>query len=111
MKKHSEFGEEIVRSSGFKGCRRAALAIRHHHEHFDGRGYPDGLVGDDIPICSRIITIADSYDAMAVTRHYHAARKHQEIMNIMRSEIGTKLDPQFMEIFCKEIERSPFRVE
>lgn len=111
MKKHSEFGEEIVRSSKLKGCKRAAGAIRHHHEHFDGNGYPDGLAGDDIPICSRIITVADSYDAMAVTRYYQHARKHQEIMKIMRSEIGTKFDPQFMEIFCKEIERSPSRVE
>ncbi len=111
MKKHSEFGEDIIRSSRFKGCRRAAIAIRHHHEHFNGEGYPDSLAGYDIPICSRIITIADSYDAMAVTRSYHPARNHQEIMKVMRSEIGTKFDPQFMEIFCTEIERCPFRVE
>ncbi len=72
MKQHSEIGEKIILSIDLEGAPQAARLIRHHHEHYDGRGYPDKLSGEDIPICSRIISIADSYDAMAVTRSYHA---------------------------------------
>ena len=62
--------------------------IRHHHEYYNGLGYPDRLIGEDIPIVYVIISIADSYDAMAVTRSYHKARTHLEIMSILQSETG-----------------------
>jgi HD-GYP domain-containing protein (c-di-GMP phosphodiesterase class II) len=109
MKQHSEIGEKILRATEIEGSEQAALAIRHHHEHYDGGGYPDGLSGEEIPICSRIISIADSYDAMAVTRSYHRARKHSEIMEILRQETGQKHDPQLMPIFLEVIDSSPFR--
>jgi response regulator RpfG family c-di-GMP phosphodiesterase len=111
MKQHSEIGEKIMLSTGFEGARHAARIIRHHHEHFNGGGYPDGLSGESIPICSRIVAIADSYDAMAITRSYQPTRKHREIVEIMRSEAGTKFDPQLMDVFCEIIERSPIRDE
>ena len=111
MKRHSEYGEKIIASSGFKGSQRAAKAIRHHHEHFAGTGYPDGLSGMDIPLCSRIMALADSYDAMAVTRSYHKARNHQEIMSVMLSERGTKFEPRLFDAFCECIEKSPMRVK
>lgn len=111
MKKHSEYGEEIITSSGFEGSHRAAKAIRHHHEHFAGTGYPDGLAGEEIPICSRIIALADSYDAMAVTRSYHRARNHQEIMSVMLSERGTKFEPRLFDVFCECIEKSPMKIQ
>lgn len=106
MKKHAEIGEKIMASTELDGSRQAALAIRHHHEQFDGLGYPDGLAGKNIPICSRIISVADCYDAMAVTRSYHDAKPHGEIMAVLRQETGSKHDPELMPIFCAIIESS-----
>jgi len=110
MKRHSEIGEDIMLSTGIDGSEHASIVIRHHHEHYDGGGYPDGLSGESIPICSRIISIADSYDAMSITRSYHRARKHDEIMKILSNENGKKFDPKLMDIFCKIIEQSSFKV-
>jgi HD-GYP domain-containing protein (c-di-GMP phosphodiesterase class II) len=109
MKTHSEIGEKIIASVEIEGSDQAAKVIRHHHEFFNGGGYPDGLAGEDIPICSRIITIADNYDAMAVTRSYHRARPHGQILAIMHEETGVKLDPDLMAIFHEVIESEPFK--
>lgn len=80
MQRHSVIGEDIVISTEIEGAAEAAIIIRHHHERYDGAGYPDGLAGKDIPLCSRIIGIADSYDAMSTTRAYHPTKSHSEIM-------------------------------
>ena len=109
IKQHSEIGERILASTELEGSQQAARVIRHHHEHYNGSGYPDGLSGEKIPICARIISIADSYDAMAVSRPYHRAKKHSEVMDILREETGDKHDPQLMQVFCEIIERSDFR--
>ncbi len=109
MKTHSEIGETIIAATELEGSRQAAHLIRHHHEHFDGTGYPDGLASTDIPICSRIIAIADSYDAMAVTRAYHGARTHGQIMAILHRETGGKHDPELMRVFCEVVEFSKFK--
>lgn len=113
IKLHSEIGERIILSAGVpdQPIADVARAIRHHHEHFDGGGYPDGLNGEGIPLCARIIALADSYDAMAVTRAYHAARSHDEIMDIMQGETGTKFDPELMRIFSEHIEQNPMRAD
>jgi HD-GYP domain-containing protein (c-di-GMP phosphodiesterase class II) len=109
MKQHSIIGEKIMASTELEGSPQAALIIRKHHEHYDGTGYPDGLSEEDIPICSRIIAIADAYDAMAVTRSYHHARKHWEIIEILHVETGEKFDPNLMLIFTGIIESSKFK--
>ncbi|HCI54217.1 MAG TPA: phosphohydrolase [Gallionella sp.] len=109
MKQHAEIGEKIILSTELEGSQQAARLIRHHHEHYNGRGYPDQLSGENIPICSRIIAIADSYDAMAVTRSYHHARTHLEIMAILHRETGEKHDPELMHVFCKIIESSKLK--
>ncbi|EMR13293.1 metal dependent phosphohydrolase [Methylophaga lonarensis MPL] len=109
MKEHSEIGEKIMLSTELEGAPQVARLIRHHHEHFNGMGYPDNLAGEEIPICARIISIADSYDAMAVTRSYHRVRTHSEIMDILHEETGKKHDPELMKGFCKIIERSHHR--
>lgn len=106
MKQHSEIGERILGATELEGSQQACLAIRHHHEHYNGLGYPDGLKGRAISICSRIISIADSYDAMAVTRSYHQAKTHEQIMAILHEETGEKHDPELMRIFCGIIESS-----
>lgn len=109
MKRHAAIGSDIIAATGIDEADRASRVIRHHHEHFDGSGYPDELAGQDIPICSRIISVADSYDAMAVTRSYHPPRTHDEIMVILHEENGIKHDPEVMTTFCKVIESDDFR--
>ncbi len=109
MRKHSEIGEEIMKATELDGAELAAVVIRHHHEHFDGLGYPDGLAGEAIPIGSRIISIVDSYDAMAETRPYHNARQHTKIMDLLHEEIGKKHDPEIMRMFVKIIEKSKLK--
>ena len=109
MKQHAEIGETIMASTELEGSKQAALVIRHHHENYNGLGYPDGLSGEEISICCRIITIADSYDAMAVTRSYNRAKTHREIMAILHEETGEKHDPEPMRIFGGIIESSRFK--
>lgn len=111
MKQHSEIGEKIMVGTELDGSQQAALLIRHHHEHYNGTGYPDKLSGENIPVFSRIISIADSYDAMAVTRSYHRARTHADIMVILHEETGQKHDPELMRVFCDLIESSEFRAK
>ncbi len=109
MKSHSEIGEKIMASTELEGSQLAARVIRHHHENFNGSGYPDKLAAENIPLCARIISIADSYDAMAITRSYNQARTHREIMAILHKETGGKYDPELMRIFCDIIETSEFK--
>jgi HD-GYP domain-containing protein (c-di-GMP phosphodiesterase class II) len=109
MQKHSEAGADIIMATELEGAAQVALVIRHHHERFDGKGYPDGLAGEAIPLASRIVGIADSYDAMAMTRAYNPAKTHGRIMEILHEETGGKHDPKLMSVFREIIERSPFK--
>ncbi len=110
MKSHAEKGANLVLSVDYDGADIVAEAIRHHHENYNGSGYPDQLSGDNIPILSRIISIADNYDAMATKRVYQKAKNHSSILNIMSNESGNKHDPQLFESFIKVIDKSSFRV-
>ena len=110
MKTHSTLGESLFRSAALDCVDEVAPVIRHHHEAFDGSGYPDGLSGERIPLLSRILLIADAYDAMARTRPYHQARPHGEIMAVMGSESGHKLDPGIFRTFSALIGSSVARV-
>lgn len=110
MKQHPLIGERIVLAIGADHSSEIAQAVRHHHENFDGSGYPDGLAGTDIPLFSRIISLADNYDAMAVTRPYHKARSHEEVMAILLDGAGTKHDPDLLHAFCCIIEDSKMRI-
>jgi HD-GYP domain-containing protein (c-di-GMP phosphodiesterase class II) len=109
MQKHAELGASIVLATELEGAEAVASSVRHHHEHFDGSGYPDGLAGEQIPVCARIVGIADSYDAMAQERAYHPPRPHPEILEILREETGRKHDPGLVGLFCEVIERSEYR--
>src|SRR5512146_505595 len=109
IRKHPEIGARIMAAPELDGSQKASRVIRHHHEYYSGSGYPDRLAGENIPICSRIISIADNYDAMAVTTSYHQARTHAEIMAIMQDENGEKHDPELMRVFCGIIESSEFK--
>lgn len=103
VKTHASIGEEILMATDLPGSREAASIVRHHHEYFSGNSYPDNLAGDQIPLASRIIGIADSYDAMAERRAYHAARPHREILAILEGESGEKHDPEVLNLFFRVI--------
>lgn len=104
MKKHAELGANIFRATELEAAEEVARLIHHHHENFDGTGYPDRLSGEGIPLASRIIGIADSYDAMAVTRAYHTARPHREIVEILLEESGRKHAPDLLRLFLADLD-------
>jgi HD-GYP domain-containing protein (c-di-GMP phosphodiesterase class II) len=110
MQQHAEAGEAIIAAIDAEGAKEVATAIRHHHEHFDGHGYPDGLTGESIPVCSRIIGIADSYDAIFTPRAYHPGLSHAEVMDTLERERGTKHDPWLLDRFNEIIGRSEYRI-
>lgn len=101
MRTHSARGAELFRNSGIEYADEIALIVEQHHEHYDGTGYPRGIVGEAIDIRARIISVVDSYDAMALPRVYQQARTHREIMRILQSERGTKHDPKVLDLFSK----------
>jgi HD-GYP domain-containing protein (c-di-GMP phosphodiesterase class II) len=78
-----------------------ATTVRHHHERYDGAGYPDGLAGDDIPLAARLIAVADAFDAMTCERPYRQAKTHDEALAVLREEMRGQFDPGLVEIFCE----------
>lgn len=107
MKTHSEKGEQIVSFAGTEFVKELAPIIRHHHESFDGGGYPDGLYGENIPLLSRLLLVVDAYDAMRTWRPYHKVRTHSEVMEILDLENGRKFDPDILLEFAGLIDKSP----
>jgi diguanylate cyclase (GGDEF)-like protein/putative nucleotidyltransferase with HDIG domain len=92
MQRHAEEGARIIDRLGFLGD--AVPAIRHHHERFDGLGYPDRLAGEDIPLGARIIHVADALDSMLTTRIYKAARPAGDALEELRSGSGSQFCPR-----------------
>lgn len=100
MKTHSVIGSKIVNCLELENSDLISESILHHHENFDGTGYPDGLAGEAIPILSRIITLADCYDAMTESRPYHSAKQKIEALHILEQE-QHKFDPYLYSRFLK----------
>jgi diguanylate cyclase (GGDEF)-like protein/putative nucleotidyltransferase with HDIG domain len=92
MQRHSDEGARIIDRLGF--LQDAVPAIRHHHECFDGTGYPDGLKGEEIPLGARIIHVADALDSMLTTRIYRAARPAHEALEELRRHAGSQFCPR-----------------
>ena len=80
-----------------------ATTVRHHHERYDGTGYPDKLKGDDIPLLARVIGVADTYDAITSDRAYRAAQSHDKAMQIITEVAGTQLDPVVVDAFQRVV--------
>jgi HD-GYP domain-containing protein (c-di-GMP phosphodiesterase class II) len=79
--------------------------VESHHERWDGKGYPHGLTGADIPLTARVLCIADVYDALTSQRSYKKAFTHDEAMDIMRADVGKQFDPALFPVF-EEIVRT-----
>ena len=92
MRDHPVIGERILRT--IPGMGAVARIVRHEHERFDGRGYPDGLAGDDIPIGSRVILACDAYHAMTSDRPYRSAMAHEDAIAELARAAGSQFDPR-----------------
>lgn len=97
MKKHPEYGWAVLRM--LPGFERAALDILHHHESFDGRGYPAGLKGSETPIVSRIVCVTDAFDAMVSSRPYRVGLPFEEAVRRLLEASGTQFDPVVVKCF------------
>jgi hypothetical protein len=100
---HPMRGLDIVREIGFLD--EALAGIMHHHERIDGRGYPMGLAGDEIPEFARMLAVADAFDSMTSTRSYRGARPTEEAIAELRKWSGTQFDPAFVDAFVAAINR------
>lgn len=100
---HPMRGLDIVREIGFLD--EALAGIMHHHERIDGRGYPMGLAGDEIPEFARVLAVADAFDAMTSTRSYRGARPIPEAVGELRKWAGTQFDPAFVDAFIAALAR------
>jgi HD superfamily phosphohydrolase YqeK len=100
---HPMRGLDIVREIGFLD--EALAGIMHHHERIDGRGYPMGLAGDEIPEFARVLAVADAFDSMTSTRSYRGARPVGEAIEELRKWSGTQFDPAFVDAFVAALKR------
>jgi HD-GYP domain-containing protein (c-di-GMP phosphodiesterase class II) len=110
MKKHTIIGAEIV--SRMKGLLEIVPLVRHHHERWDGKGYPDGLQGEEIPLGARVLTLADSLDAMLSDRPYRSTNAFEDVLAEVARCSGTQFDPDVVAAFIsltKEKDRDFFK--
>jgi two-component system response regulator RpfG len=99
MRRHPVIGHEILKGSASKYVRMGALIALGHHEKYDGSGYPNGLVGDHIALCARIVAVADVYDALTSVRPYKAAWPAERALEYLASQRGRHFDPRLLDAF------------
>lgn len=99
MHEHPAIGERILRS--VEPLHLVASYIIYHHEHYDGRGYPHGARGEEIPLIARIISVADAYDSMSSRRPYRETLPEEESLTRLRTKAGSQFDPQIVSIFLE----------
>lgn len=103
MNKHPEYSWSILRL--FPGFDKASLYALHHHESYNGKGYPAGLTGNEIPIGSRIVSVIDAYDAMISNRCYRKGLAHEEAVRRLTAGVGAQFDPEVVSAFLEIAER------
>src|SRR4029079_9948751 len=108
MKTHTTKGANILRQ--VKQLKDRLPGIELHHESLDGRGYPHGLKGEEIPLLPRVIAVADTFDALTTNRPYQQAHDPQEALRIIRSLSGKRLDPHAVTSICAIYDRGEIRV-
>lgn len=104
VKKHSEIGEKIVNEIGH--LKPTAAAIRHHHERFDGKGYPDEIGGSDIELNARIISVVDSYDFLRSDLSFRKALSIDDALQEIQNSAGTQFDPAIVNHFVNTVRQS-----
>jgi HD-GYP domain-containing protein (c-di-GMP phosphodiesterase class II) len=102
MKRHSLLGSDIVEAAEMH---EEARWVRHHHERFDGHGYPDALAGEEIPLESRIILVADAFEAMTSDRPYRKAPGHDFAIGELQRHAGSQFDPRVVDALCRALDR------
>ncbi|MBI3652871.1 MAG: HD domain-containing protein [Acidobacteria bacterium] len=102
MKMHTIIGADMLSNIDFRYP--VVPIVRHHHERWDGRGYPDGLRGEAIPITARILTLVDTYDALRSDRPYHKAMNRDDAVTYMQQNAGSFYDPRLVEIFVSVVD-------
>lgn len=102
VEKHPEIGARLIKPLDLKSS--ISLAIRHHHERWDGNGYPDGLAGEDIPFAARVIGIADAFDAMTCSRPYRPALTRELVCEELHHSAGEQFDPNLAKEFLSVLE-------
>ncbi|MEA1945818.1 MAG: response regulator [Thermodesulfobacteriota bacterium] len=108
IKKHPVIGSNIIGHFGMWTDEQSI--IRHHHERFDGKGYPDGLKGEEIPFLARILSVADVYDALTTDRSYRSKMPDHVAVKIIRENAGSQFDPKIVKIFLKLHNRGEIKV-
>jgi two-component system, response regulator RpfG len=101
MRRHPVMGHEILKGSASKYVRMGALIALGHHEKYDGSGYPNGLVGEHIPLCARIIAVADVFDALTSARPYKASWDAERAFEYIDSQRGRHFDPRLAAVFMQ----------
>ncbi|AKF80499.1 phosphodiesterase [Myxococcus fulvus 124B02] len=109
MREHPAIGDAIIGPVSFLGAVRAC--VRHHHERWDGTGYPDRLKGEDIPLLARIVGCADTFDACTSTRPYQKAMPLEKAMEILDTLTGAQLDPQVVAALRRVLAKKGVRLE
>jgi HD-GYP domain-containing protein (c-di-GMP phosphodiesterase class II) len=102
---HAEWGAELV--AKIPGLETVARIVRHHHERFDGAGYPDGLARDEIPLLARVIAVADSYNAMTSDRPYRRAMSPDVAIKQLVNGRGSQFQAELVDAFLRVLERAP----
>jgi HD-GYP domain-containing protein (c-di-GMP phosphodiesterase class II) len=103
MRRHPLLGARIMESMGFLD--QEVPAVRHHHERYDGTGYPDGLAGAAIPLLARIVAVADSFDAITSPRTFRSAKSIDQAVAELQANAGTQFDPGVVEATIAVAER------
>lgn len=109
IKEHTTIGANIIKNISL--IPHVQEVIRHHHERYDGHGYPDGLKGEEIPIHARIVAVADSYDAMSSRRIYRNQLPQQTIIEELAKNRGSQFDPEITDIFLKLLKEDKVHVK
>src|SRR5665647_2904089 len=104
MKQHSLNGVEIIKSVG--SLKEIIPLILHHHERYDGKGYPDNLSGNNIPYLARMLTVVDCFDAMTSSRTYNKRRTYKEAIDELKRCSGTQFDKDIVDAFIQVIMES-----